>query len=65
MLESVAALLPSTARAAEERAALGVARGICRLFARNAAGCAADIGAQHFSQHRDENAPSRQALLIG
>ena len=43
MLESVAALLPSTARAAEERAALGVARGICRLFARNDIWCLAEM----------------------
>ena len=43
MLESVAAPLPSTTRAAEERAALGVARGICRLFARNDIWCLAEM----------------------
>ena len=43
MLESVATPLPSTTRTAEERAALGVARGICRLFARNDIWCLAEM----------------------
>ena len=43
MLESAVASLPKSTRAAEERAALGVARGICRLFARNDIWCLAEM----------------------
>ena len=35
--------VPLTATAAEERAALAVARGICRLFARNDVWCIAEM----------------------
>ena len=43
MLESALAPLPSTVPAAELRAALAVARGICRLFARNDIWCHAEM----------------------
>ena len=43
MLESAFAPLPSSSPAAELRAALAVARGICRLFARNDIWCLAEM----------------------
>lgn len=43
MLESALALPPTLAPAAEYRAALAVARGICRLFARNDIWCLSEM----------------------